>query len=98
MPLLERLARSQSGTLVADITVGHVGEVLCVAFDKNFVSCGEDYVCVSHRALLPPLLTDISQRIYMSDTSLTECVIPVLSICIYDRPSWHANQVTSPKT
>jgi hypothetical protein len=69
MPLLERLARSQSGTLVTDITAGHVGKVLCVAFDKNFVLCGEDHVYVSHHVLLPPLLTDISQRIYMWDTS-----------------------------
>jgi WD40 repeat protein len=37
----------QSGTLVADITVGHIGNAPCVAFDKNFVSCGEDYVCIS---------------------------------------------------
>jgi hypothetical protein len=49
-PLLDRLARSQSGTLVTDITVGYVGKVLCVVFDKNFVSCREDYVWVSHRA------------------------------------------------
>jgi hypothetical protein len=69
MPHLERLSRSQSGTLVTEITVGHVGKVLCVAFDKNFVSCGEDDVCVSYRVLLPPLLTDISQRIYMWDTN-----------------------------
>jgi len=33
----------QSGTLVAEITVGHIGKVLCVVCDKNFVSCGEDY-------------------------------------------------------
>ena len=38
----------QNGTLVADLAGGHVGRVLCVAFDKaKVVSCGEDYVCVS---------------------------------------------------
>ena len=36
--------------------------------DKNFVSCGEDDVCISPRVLLPPLLTDIPQRIYIWDT------------------------------
>jgi WD40 repeat protein len=38
----------QSGTLVADLAGGHIGRILCVAFDKTkVVSCGEDYVCVS---------------------------------------------------
>ena len=48
-PLLDRLAQSQSGSLVTDITIGYVWKVLCVTFDNNFVSCGGDYVCVSHR-------------------------------------------------
>jgi WD40 repeat protein len=46
----------QSGTLVADITVGHIGKVLCVACDKNFVSCGEDYVCVSRPDRTPDVI------------------------------------------
>ena len=44
----------RSGTLVADLTGGHTGRILCIAFDKTkVVSCGEDYVCnfspLSHR-------------------------------------------------
>ena len=37
-----------TGTLVADLAGGHIGRILCVAFDKTkIVSCGEDYVCFS---------------------------------------------------
>jgi hypothetical protein len=46
--------------------------LVSVAFDK---SCGEDYVCVSHRVLLPPLLTDIAADIRMGYQEVT----PLLS-------------------
>ncbi len=42
----------RSGTLVADLTGGHTGRILCIAFDKTkVVSCGEDYICTTVSSL-----------------------------------------------
>ena len=57
------LSRShQSGATVTDITSGHIGRVLCVAFDK---SCGEDYVCVSHPDRTPGVIDRYLAAIYI---------------------------------
>jgi len=51
----------RSGTLVADLTGGHTGRILCIAFDKTkVVSCGEDYVCVFHHGLIVAVSDGVS--------------------------------------
>ncbi|KAF8350396.1 F-box/WD repeat-containing protein 11 [Amanita rubescens] len=50
----------RSGTLVADLTGGHTGRILCIAFDKTkVVSCGEDYSMEWSLQILVSFVQDI---------------------------------------